>query len=326
MEIHIINKTEFDSTQITELSEYILNNSLFPPQQFEYSDAQIRILPCDNVKVFQYWLSTEQPEPLEINNTIMYVSQPLPHQQLEILNDTLKFPESVIKKLSNYVKFIMANKYPSLHLHKLLLLAGPPGGGKTSLALKIFQNCSYQIKNSILITVNAHALFSKYFSESGKIVQRLFNQIIEESESNPVFLLIDEIESLASTRNNDNEPTDSIRAANAVLTQLDQLRNYPNIITICTSNLTDKLDPAFIDRCDIIQQIELPNITERIEILKSVWSGISSEEVNKELVKQASAKLEGYSGRALRKIGIQALVQLEEDFNQEDFWLQLINL
>ena len=74
------------------------------------------------------------------------------------------------------------------------------------------------------MVVNAHALFSKWFSESGKTVQRLFTAVQELAEEQPVYLLIDEVESLAASRTKANEPADAVRAANAVLTQLDQLR------------------------------------------------------------------------------------------------------
>lgn len=53
-----------------------------------------------------------------------------------------------------------------------------------------------------LVEVNAHSLFSKWFSESGKLVSKLFAKITElvEEEDTLVFVLIDEVESLTSAR------------------------------------------------------------------------------------------------------------------------------
>ena len=64
--------------------------------------------------------------------------------------------------------------------------------------------------------MNAHSLFSKYFSESGKLVSRLFAKIQEqlEEEDTLVFVLIDEVESLTAARQSavaGNEPADAIR-------------------------------------------------------------------------------------------------------------------
>jgi pachytene checkpoint protein 2 len=55
---------------------------------------------------------------------------------------------------------------------------------------------------SQLIEVNAHSLFSKWFSESGKLVSKLFATITEllEEPGCLVFVLIDEVESLSSAR------------------------------------------------------------------------------------------------------------------------------
>ena len=46
-----------------------------------------------------------------------------------------------------------------------------------------------------LIEVNAHSLFSKWFSESGKLVATLFARIREavEEEDTLVFVLVDEV-------------------------------------------------------------------------------------------------------------------------------------
>ena len=49
--------------------------------------------------------------------------------------------------------------------------------------------------HSQLIEVNAHSLFSKWFSESGKLVAALFARIREalDEESTLVFVLVDEV-------------------------------------------------------------------------------------------------------------------------------------
>lgn len=40
-------------------------------------------------------------------------------------------------------------------------------------------------------------------------------------------------------------------AVNALLTQLDQLKRYPNVMVLTTSNITEAIDVAFVDRADI---------------------------------------------------------------------------
>ena len=67
-----------------------------------------------------------------------------------------------------------------------------------------------------LIEVNAHSLFSKWFSESGKLVMKMFSRIKEMADDPDTFLciLIDEVESLAAARNSSMsgaDPSDAIR-------------------------------------------------------------------------------------------------------------------
>ncbi|CAG5099868.1 Oidioi.mRNA.OKI2018_I69.XSR.g16725.t1.cds [Oikopleura dioica] len=142
--------------------------------------------------------------------------------------------------------------------NKVILFHGPPGTGKTSIAqafaqkLAIRQIGGYQ--NTALVEINSHSLFSKWFSESGKLVQKMFAKIRDYADDQSVMtiILIDEVESLTSARSGSaNEPADAVRVVNAVLTQLDSLKKYPNVLVVCTSNITGKIDLAFIDRADM---------------------------------------------------------------------------
>jgi pachytene checkpoint protein 2 len=126
----------------------------------------------------------------------------------------------------------------------------------------------------VLVEVHSHSLFSKWFSESGKLVARLFEHIQElvEDQGTLCCVLIDEVESLTAARTsamNGAEPSDAVRVVNAMLTQLDTLKRFPNVITLCTSNLAEAIDVAFIDRADIKQYIGLPPVQARYTILRS---------------------------------------------------------
>jgi SpoVK/Ycf46/Vps4 family AAA+-type ATPase len=99
--------------------------------------------------------------------------------------------------------------------------------------------------------VNSHSLFSKWFSESGKLVMKLFSHISEiaEDEQCMVVVLIDEVESITASRGSaarSNEPGDAVRVVNAVLTSLDALKRRPNVLVLCTSNLIASVDPVGI--------------------------------------------------------------------------------
>lgn len=89
---------------------------------------------------------------------------------------------------------------------------------------------STRYSSTKLIEINTFNLMSKWFSESARLVARVFDTIKEylDSPDHLVCLLVDEVESLTAMRNSAMsgvEPSDAIRVVNAVLTQIDQVRS-----------------------------------------------------------------------------------------------------
>lgn len=101
-------------------------------------------------------------------------------------------------------------------------------------------------------------------------------------------LYLEQVESLAAARQaaiHGSEPADAVRAVNALLTGLDSLASYPNVMVLTTSNLTTAIDLAFVDRADIKAylgppdlQVSFPSQTE-LAALHSCHSQFSSSAV-----------------------------------------------
>ncbi|KAG0638875.1 P-loop containing nucleoside triphosphate hydrolase protein [Tuber brumale] len=207
----------------------------------------------------------------------------LPAKALDGLWEFLIFDPDIKTKLLHFISTIIlfADKgvnFMCITWNRLILLHGPPGSGKTSLCRALAQKLSIRLSKRFsdfqLVEVDSHSLFSKWFSESGKLVGKMFDDISQTLENDDTFvvLLIDEVESLTSARKSaagGNEPSDSLRVVNALLTGLDKLRHKHNVIVLTTSNLLEAMDTAFLDRADIKQYVNAPTASAIYIILRT---------------------------------------------------------
>lgn len=133
----------------------------------------------------------------------------------------------------------------------IVLLYGPPGTGKTSLCRALAQKLSIRIGNIFpcvkMVEINAHSLSCRFFGESGKLVTRMFQQVetmLDQENDTFICVFIDEVETITTQRERSmasSDPLDAMKAVNALLTSLDRLRDRPNVLLLCTSNLVASL-------------------------------------------------------------------------------------
>ncbi|KAM9309664.1 pachytene checkpoint protein 2 homolog [Pholidichthys leucotaenia] len=281
-------------------------------------------------------LSLEDDEGLSAANHWL-----LPAAEFHGIWESLVYETGVKTQLLDYVTttIYFSEKNVDSNLiswNRVVLLHGPPGTGKTSLCKALAQKLSIRLSNLYsygqFVEINSHSLFSKWFSESGKLVTKMFQkiqQLIDDKDA-LVFVLIDEVESLTAARNASQagtEPSDAIRVVNSVLTQLDQIKRHSNVVILTTSNVTEKIDLAFVDRADIKQYIGPPSEKGIYNIYLSCLEelmkcqiiyprqqlftmfeletmGFAKSEVSKHSLKlrNIALKSQGLSGRALRKL------------------------
>lgn len=202
-----------------------------------------------------------------------YSLETFPNSTYSGLWESLEFDSSIKSMLLAYVTAIFKFSLVGLtdakeiSFNRILLLHGPPGTGKqaffdifhvligvgkTTLAKALVFKLSTRLhalqhnKSASqpplesydkiqCVTVHANQLFSRWFSESGKSVQKLFETIkgLAQVPGNFVCVLIDEVESLAMSRkqsadSGSSEPTDSIR--------VNQIQIYINYPHYCLNN------------------------------------------------------------------------------------------
>jgi SpoVK/Ycf46/Vps4 family AAA+-type ATPase len=210
-------------------------------------------------------------------------------------------------------------------LHGVILLVGPPGTGKTSLARGLASRtaASFRGKNFRLVEVDPHALTSAALGKSQRAVTDLFaGTIVEYAAIGPTIVLLDEVETLAADRSKlslEANPIDVHRATDAVLTQLDALAAaHPNILFIATSNFPQAIDGAFRSRCDFVVEVPLPDRFGCEKILADCLSGLGqvypgiSRIVDAVQFPRIVDEAIGLDGRMLRKCVVTALAQAKE--------------
>ena len=141
-----------------------------------------------------------------------------------------------------------------------LLLAGPPGTGKTTVA-RVFAaqaGCSFY-------PVTAADLTSKWVGESEASVVRLFARARDNA---PSIVFIDEIDAIASAR---SEMGSSVldRTLTQLLTELDGMTEQRGVFVVAATNRPEVLDPALLrpGRLSRVITIPLPDRAQRRTLL-----------------------------------------------------------
>jgi SpoVK/Ycf46/Vps4 family AAA+-type ATPase len=167
-----------------------------------------------------------------------------------------------------------------LAARRALLLVGPPGCGKTSLAQTLPNHwASQRNSHAVLIEVNGHTLRSSKLGETERNIEALFRHIREVAAMNlPIFVVVDEVETVAVARASidpETNPLDVMFGVNAFIEGLDTLLELSNLFWIFTSNLPVLIERAVEERADFHALIPLPDGEQRANILVDALGAIA---------------------------------------------------
>ncbi len=251
----------------------------------------------ENLKIkksdFLYALSVVQPSALRE----VFVETPIVnlkeigalHEQKEIFKDMIELTinkKEIIEKMN-------------LKIPRSVLLYGPPGTGKT-----IFVKACAKEYGLNFIYVKGPEILNKWVGQSEKTIRDIFKKARDVS---PAIIFFDEIDSLTSEKNiESNQP----RVLDQLLTELDNLNK--DIIFVSATNRPDLIDKSLLrsGRIDKIIEFNVPNKSERKEILDLILSNIPKKELDIDEVVELT---ENYSGADLNLLITDAtLLSLKE--------------
>ncbi len=144
---------------------------------------------------------------------------------------------------------------------KGVLLNGPPGTGKTLMAKAVANEVDAHFQ-----TISGPEIMGKYYGESEERLREVFE---EAEEHAPAIIFIDEIDSIATKRDDADGDTER-RIVAQLLTLMDGLDERGNVTVIAATNRVDSLDPALRrgGRFDRELEIGVPDRDGRLEILQ----------------------------------------------------------
>lgn len=134
-----------------------------------------------------------------------------------------------------------------------LLLAGPPGNGKTSLA----EGLAYELALPLL-TVRYESVITSYLGETAQRLRRLFDFVRTE----PCVLFFDEFDAIGKERGDIHETGEIKRVVTTLLLQLDDLPSY--CVLVGATNHPELLDRAAWRRFEIRLELDNPPLKQLI--------------------------------------------------------------
>jgi AAA+ superfamily predicted ATPase len=252
----------------------------------------------------------EENEEMQSARDLLIIYAP---EEIEFsLDDLVCTPAQVdtIKKIDVALKNRDFLKDRKVYEFGKLLFVGPPGTGKTSLALAMSRKLHMP-----LLEVRLAMITSQYLGETSKNIDRIFELARRLA---PCILFIDEFDFVAKSRLTEDNSAMK-RAVNMLLKNIDMVSFVRNgVLLIGATNHPALLDEAAWRRFDDVVEFPLPDHGMRRDILKAVTTLIECDCDFDAIAGQT----EGFSGADLRMMVkesiISALMKGEYHIDKDD--------
>jgi SpoVK/Ycf46/Vps4 family AAA+-type ATPase len=195
----------------------------------------------------RHWTSTKLAELPQSVKPLVWAEEPKFTLNELYLDEAVKNEVRLfIKERQSFEKLSDAGLPP----RNRILLAGPPGNGKTSLAEALAKDLGLPF-----LSIKLHETIGAHIGETSTRLGRLF----EYTFFNNCLIFLDELDCLGSTRILDGDGADKERNSmvNTLLTNLDRLPSES--IVIGATNLPEEIDGALERRFNLKLWLDVPN-------------------------------------------------------------------
>ncbi len=215
---------------------------------------EIRALVDNHKKRAQQGLKVA-PFPQELKGLVVSDMPDIPLQSLVAPQATLERFRRTIKEFYQRGKL---HKY-GLSNRRRILLAGPPGTGKTMSARVL----AHELKLP-LYTVQVDRLVTKFMGETSAKLRQIFD-IMEQKQG---IYFFDEFDAIGGDRSMDNDVGEMRRVLNALLQFIEQ--DQSDSIIVAATNNPKLLDQALFRRFDDVLYYSLPDEEERKHLIEII--------------------------------------------------------
>ncbi|HEK0774869.1 MULTISPECIES: AAA family ATPase [Morganellaceae] len=251
------------------------------------------------------------------NNKIFDSEIPLPDDNLLSRQNTLLGFETRYEKIHNQLRLLLnlgkleawgmkfhQNNLPICSLvsdqYPLVIFHGDVGTGKTATAECIANMLAKdsRAEDSILFKISNRVRGSGKVGEMGTLINQAFAEVIKSAGKNRRgILIIDEGDSLASSRTQEHSHHEDKVAVNTLIQCIDDLRKYQGriVVFLCTNRLS-VLDAALIRRAAVVEEFSRPSDAERLALFDMDLQGLSLSPQQKGVLVKATGPNEGKPG------------------------------
>jgi SpoVK/Ycf46/Vps4 family AAA+-type ATPase len=143
-----------------------------------------------------------------------------------------------------------------------LLLVGPPGNGKTSVAHGLAHDLMVP-----LLAVRYEGLIGSYLGETASRLRKVF----DFARQRACVLFLDEFDTVGKERGDIHETGEIKRVVSTLLLQMDQLP--PHVVIVTATNHAELLDRAVWRRFEVRLRLPAPRPAEAAEFLGRLFGG-----------------------------------------------------
>ena len=192
------------------------------------------------------------------------------------------------------------------------LLFGPPGTGKTMLAM-----AASNMLKATFFNVSVDRVLSRYVGDSPRMIAAVFRVAYKKA---PSIIFFDEVETLVVKRDSGRET--AIGLVQTFLTELDGFKSKQlekPVIVIAATNKPWMLDEAVLSRFEKRIYIPLPDRKARIQLFKLEIEkkGFKLEGITYE---ELADMTKGYSGRDIRNACKEAVMMMLRRANPDIYF------